>query len=267
MEIRYELALKQFYDKMKAKMEEHITREELDERMYEKLHKREFEKHFERLNSTCSTLDTMVANAIPAMKYDLQTGLKGKAEQRDLDFMKEDKAGKDFVLRLVKRLNKLEEDMAFKGKTRVGSGGRASSASGSRSRSDERSRSVSHISEDEDEDESGDESSPRKKKQSVTEKALKGSSSMEQIKKKEEKGGLASIDEDAEQSIKSQDSPVKSPGKAEDIASKGSVSPAGNIRPSGGVNLGNLSQSAGGEVAGGAVDNAFKETVNRKLEE
>ena len=68
MEIRYELALKQFYDK------------ELNTRLYEKLHKREFEKHFDRLNSTCSYLETKVSNAIPAMKYDLDTRLKGKAE-------------------------------------------------------------------------------------------------------------------------------------------------------------------------------------------
>ena len=88
MEIRYELALKQFYDKMKVKMEDHVTKEELDERLYEKLHKREFEKHFERLNSTCSTLETRVVNAIPAMKYDLNNGLKGKAEQKELDFLK-----------------------------------------------------------------------------------------------------------------------------------------------------------------------------------
>ena len=116
MEIRYELALKQFYDKMKVKMEDHVTKEELDERLYEKLHKREFEKHFERLNSTCSTLETRVVNAIPAMKYDLQTGLKGKAEQKELDFMKQDKAGMDFVMKVVKRLNALEESMVLKGR-------------------------------------------------------------------------------------------------------------------------------------------------------
>ena len=125
MEIRYELALKQFYDKMKVKMENHVTKEDLDERMYEKLHKREFEKHFERLNSTCSTLETRVQNAIPAMKYDLNNGLKNKAEQKDLDAMKSDKAGMDFVMRLVNRINGLEEQMVGKG---VGKG-RSSSAS------------------------------------------------------------------------------------------------------------------------------------------
>ena len=65
--------------------------------MYEKLHKREFEKHFDRLNSTCSALDTRVANAIPAMKYDLDTRLKGKAEQRDLDQIDKGKASMSFV--------------------------------------------------------------------------------------------------------------------------------------------------------------------------
>jgi len=80
MEIRYELALKQFYDKMKIQLSSFVDKEDLNNRLYEKLHKREFEKHFDRLNSTCSYLDTRVTNAIPAMKYDLDTRLKGKAE-------------------------------------------------------------------------------------------------------------------------------------------------------------------------------------------
>ena len=109
MEIRYELALKQFYDKMKVKMENHVTKDELDERLYEKLHKREFEKHFERINSTCSTLETRVVNAIPAMKYDLMNGLKGKAEQKDLEYLNDNKAGREMVERITKRLNTLEE--------------------------------------------------------------------------------------------------------------------------------------------------------------
>ena len=80
MEIRYELALKQFYDRLKLQLDNFVDKEELNTRMFEKLHKREFEKHFDRLNSTCSYLDTRVGNAIPAMKYDLDTRLKGKAE-------------------------------------------------------------------------------------------------------------------------------------------------------------------------------------------
>ena len=136
MEIRYELALKQFYDKMKVRMEDHVTKEELDERLYEKLHKREFEKHFERLNSTASTLETRVVNAIPAMKYDLETGLKGKADQRELEKMKTEKAGMELVLKLVARINSLEEKVALKG-----GGARRGSASSSNSSENERSRS------------------------------------------------------------------------------------------------------------------------------
>ena len=109
MEIRYELALKQFYDKLKMQLNNFVDKEDLNNRLYEKLHKREFEKHFDRLNSTCSYLDTRVTNAIPAMKYELDTRLKGKAEQRDLDDMANDKASEEFVQLLVKRLNKLEE--------------------------------------------------------------------------------------------------------------------------------------------------------------
>ena len=80
MEIRYELALKQFQDKFKLQLNNFVEKEELNNRLFEKLHKREFEKHFDRLNSTCSYLDTRVTNAIPAMKYDLDTRLKGKAD-------------------------------------------------------------------------------------------------------------------------------------------------------------------------------------------
>ena len=109
MEIRYELALKQFYDKLKLQLQNFVDKEDLNNRLYEKLHKREFEKHFDRLNSTCSYLDTRVTNAIPAMKYDLDTRLKGKAEQRDLDAIEKEKASISFVEQVVKRLNKLED--------------------------------------------------------------------------------------------------------------------------------------------------------------
>ena len=93
MEIRFELAIKQFQDKIKSQMSEFISRDEMNNKLYEKMHKKEFEKHFDRLNSTCTYLEMRVTNAIPAMKYDLQTSLKSKAEQRELDQMKQEKAG------------------------------------------------------------------------------------------------------------------------------------------------------------------------------
>lgn len=80
MEVRFELSIKQFQDKIKNQLSELVSKEDLTNRLYDKLHKREFEKHFDRLNSTCSYLEMRVTNAIPAMKYDLQTSLKGKAD-------------------------------------------------------------------------------------------------------------------------------------------------------------------------------------------
>ena len=85
MEIRFELGLKEFQDKIKNQMNEFMTKDEMTNRLYEKLHKKEFELHFDKLNSTCSYLEMRVTNAIPAMKHDLQTSLKSKAEQRELD--------------------------------------------------------------------------------------------------------------------------------------------------------------------------------------
>lgn len=259
MEIRYELALKQFYDKMKVRMEDHVTKEELDERLYEKLHKREFEKHFERLNSTASTLETRVVNAIPAMKYDLETGLKGKADQREVEKMKTEKAGMELVLKLVARINSLEEKVALRGggARRSRSGSSSSNSARSNSRGG-RSQEGDVIHEDDDEDES-DDGAPKKKKQSVTEKALKGSSSQEAIKDKN-KGGLTAIEEDAEASQKSENSPaLKTPGKKEepDQISKGSGGASG-------AKLSNLNLLATG-AGGGAVDQQFKDDINRKL--
>ena len=68
MEIRYELALKQFYDKLKMQMNGFVEKDDLNNRLYEKLHKREFEKHFDRLNSTVSYLETRVKNGIGSME-------------------------------------------------------------------------------------------------------------------------------------------------------------------------------------------------------
>ena len=158
-----------------------MDKEDLNNRLYEKLHKREFEKHFDRLNSTCSYLDTRVTNAIPAMKYDLDTRLKGKAEQRDLDALEKDKASTAFVEMLVKRLNKLED------KVNRGRGGASSESesAGSRSEKSKKSGNISHISE-ENEDGSDDEEE-RNKRRKRKEKILKGSASMEEIKDKKPK--------------------------------------------------------------------------------
>lgn len=80
--LRYELALKQFYDKLKIQMNSFVGKEELNNRLYEKLHKREFDKHFDRLYSTMSFLETTVSNAIPAMKEELKLMVKGKVDLR-----------------------------------------------------------------------------------------------------------------------------------------------------------------------------------------
>jgi len=48
-----------------------VTTDTLNERMFEKLHKREFEKHYERLDSICRMMENKVETAIPAMKYQL----------------------------------------------------------------------------------------------------------------------------------------------------------------------------------------------------
>ena len=101
----------------------------------------------------------------------------------------------DFVMKVVKRLNSLEEAMVLKGK---GHRDRDASESEYASSQGNANDDVDRISEDEDEDASDEDRPAKKKKQSVTEKALKGSSSVEQIKRDKAKSGLASIDEDAE---------------------------------------------------------------------
>ena len=234
MEIRYELALKQFYDKIKIQLSQFVDKEDLNNRLYEKLHKREFEKHFDRLNSTCSYLDTRVTNAIPAMKYDLDTRLKGKAEQRDLDALEKDKASTAFVEMLVKRLNKLED------KVNRGRGGASSESesAGSRSEKSKKSGNISHISE-ENEDGSDDEEE-RNKRRKRKEKILKGSASMEEIKDKKPK--LDQIEEEKD-SIKSKTSEKNvAEVLGSDAKSKGSsraknylVPPAGHASGGGGV--------------------------------
>lgn len=84
---------------------------------------------------------------------------------------------------------------------------------------------------------------------------------MENIKEKN-KGGLTAIEEDAEASNKSDNSPtLKTPAKKEeaqaDIVSKGS----------GKQNLSNLNLLSPGVGGGGAVDQQFKDDINKRLEE
>ena len=123
-----------------------------------------------------------MTNAIPAMKYDLDTRLKGKAEQRDLDHIEKDKASISFVEQVVKRLNKLEDQIRRKRGDDSGSDSDGSRSAGSKS----------HISE-EDEDDSEDEEKRRKRQKK--EKILKGTDSKPKLDK---------IEEEKEASVKSE---------------------------------------------------------------
>ena len=82
---------------MKIQLDTFVDKEELNKRLFEKLHKREFDKHFDRLNSTCSYLETRVKTAIPSINEDIKTKIKSKAEQRDLEDLNREKASNSFV--------------------------------------------------------------------------------------------------------------------------------------------------------------------------
>ena len=260
MEIRYELALKQFYDKLKMQLNNFVDKDDLNNRLYEKLHKREFEKQFDRLNSTCSYLDTKVETAIPAMKHDMDRRLKGKAEQRDLDDAIKEKASSVFVEEIVRRLNKLEEKVARKVR-----GGESEDSGDSRSRGSMGSR----ISEEDDENGSDDEERRRKNK-SRKEKILKGSASMEDIKKKKGEPGLGAINEEEEkESVHSKSSTkvvIPDPlaqGNLGDQASEGKQS-KGSSR----VNRNAYPTNANGSgVAGGPVSAEYQAEVDSKFED
>lgn len=109
MEIRFDLALRNFFEQIKTKMENYVTMEVLDARMLEKLHKREFEKHYERLDAICKFAENKVETAIPAIKYQMEQGIRSKADVKDL----KEKASAKVVDELINRLNKLEEQVKF----------------------------------------------------------------------------------------------------------------------------------------------------------
>ena len=92
-------------------------------------------------------LEQKVETAIPAMRYDLDSRLKGKADQRDLKDAMKEKASAETVKIVVDRMNKLEEKVR-----RGGHAGSSSEGGGSHS-----SGNGSHISEEGNEEGSDDE--------------------------------------------------------------------------------------------------------------
>ena len=66
-------------------IEDLVTRAELDKRLLDKLHKREFEKQFERLDNSFYALEAKVVNSIPAMQHELKLGLEKKAGIKELE--------------------------------------------------------------------------------------------------------------------------------------------------------------------------------------
>jgi predicted transcriptional regulator len=85
----------------------------MNDRLFEKLHKREFEKHYERLDSICRMAENKVETAIPAIKYQMEQGIRSKADAKELKKLGEDKASAVVVEELINRLNRLEEKVKF----------------------------------------------------------------------------------------------------------------------------------------------------------
>ena len=243
MEIRYELALKQFYDKLKIQMNGFVEKEELNNRLYEKLHKREFDKHFDRLYSTMSHLETTVSNAIPAMKEELKLMVKGKVDLRTFNDEMSKKCSVDFSDSLKERIDDLTTRFDRKG---ISDDGSSEFSEGSRSGSDD--------------------GGERKRKK---EKVMKGSASMEDIKKKGA-GGLGAINEEEEEkeSIKSGLSEHNSPKKDTLVApNKSDVSDHGANKSAKGSTYGR--GGGGGEVSAEykAELEAKFEDINRTIED
>lgn len=94
-------------------MENYVTVDALNERLFDKLHKREFEKHYERLDSICRMMENKVETAIPAMKYQLDQGIRSKADMAEIKRLQEDRASAAVVEALITRINKLEEKIKF----------------------------------------------------------------------------------------------------------------------------------------------------------
>lgn len=92
-------------DRIKIMIENLVTRSELDKKLLDKLHKREFEKQFERLDNYFQALEAKVVNSIPAMSHELKLGLEKKANVKDFEELKEQKASNEFVEKLRDRVN------------------------------------------------------------------------------------------------------------------------------------------------------------------
>ena len=109
LEIRFDMTQTQQMDRIKIMIENLVTRSELDKKLLDKLHKREFEKQFERLDNYFQALEAKVVNSIPAMSHELKLGLEKKANVKDFDELKEQKASNEFVEKLRDRVNQINE--------------------------------------------------------------------------------------------------------------------------------------------------------------
>lgn len=109
LEIRFDMQQTSQMDRIKVMIEDLVTRGELDKRLLDKLHKREFEKQFERLDNYFQALEAKVVNSIPAMSHELKMGLEKKANVKDFDELKENKASNEFVEKLRDRVNQIDE--------------------------------------------------------------------------------------------------------------------------------------------------------------
>lgn len=128
------------------------------------------------------------------MRYDLQTSLKGKAESRDLDDMKQTYASMEFVGKIKNRLDKIQETLISKGKIRADSSGSDEDSRASRSHS---RGSLSELEEESNEDGQSDRPSSRKDKKNSS---IKKNNTTD----KNKAGDLMLIEEEKDGSIQSE---------------------------------------------------------------
>ena len=202
-------------------------------------------------------LEQKVGTAIPAMRHDLDSRLKSKADNRDLAEALKEKASAEAFKVVVERLNKLEE------KVRHGGVDGSSSEGNSNSDDDRDSAEGSGASD-------GDGEARRKERKKRKEKILKGSASTDNVQKKGSKMGLGDIVEEEEEkdSVKSNSDNKKDKKKGDLLVSKlteDQNSAGGNSKASRRTNRGAVSATGGG--AGGPVNAEFQAETEQKFED
>ena len=98
-----------FKGRVKEKLKKRCKLEDIESRIVGKVQHKEFMKNTEKIMENYKVLENRITHLVNVQKVDTLKGLEKKADNREVELLKRNKADKEAFQELIVRFNELEE--------------------------------------------------------------------------------------------------------------------------------------------------------------